>query len=312
MTRCSVVIPVHDMARYLPEAVESVLSQEGCDGDLVIVDDGSTDGSADVARRYASDRVRVIDEGRVGGPAAARNRGLVDCRGALVVFLDADDRLLRGSLSRLTLPLERDPRLAVAYGEILSIDAHGQPSGTGKPPVFRRRRPSGDVLVALLRGTPIATPGAACIRRSHLDRAGGFRDFPVGEDWELYCRLALVGRFLYVRGPPVLEYRSHPGSLTATRAEFFENLQPAIEAIYGNADIRARLPKSFLAERRKRCIAGAHAYAGRIALKHRRWATARRHLFECLRRDPVRPREAVFLLAALAGWLPGPLRRRIK
>ncbi len=310
--RCSVVIPVRDMAGYLPEAIESVLAQEGCDWDLAIVDDGSTDGSKDVARRYASERVRVIDEGRLGGPAAARNRGLRDCRGDGVVFLDADDRLLKGSLARLVLPLERDPLLAVAYGEVLSIDALGRPLGAGRPPVFRRRRPSGNVLAALLRGTPIATPGAACIRRSHVEQAGGFRSLPVGEDWELYCRLALRGRFLYLKGPPVLEYRSHPGSLTATRTEVVEHLQPAMDAIFSNADIRARVPSQVLAEQRRRCIAGAHAYAGRLALKHHRWAAARRHLFECLRRDPVRPREAVFFLAALAGWLPGPLRRRIK
>ncbi len=308
--RCSVVIPVRDMARYLPEAVESVLAQEGCDFDLVIVDDGSTDGSGDVARRYASERVTVVEGG--AGVAAARNRGLLRGRGPAVVFLDADDRLVPGALARLALALERDPLLAVAYGEVVTIDASGRPLGEAHRPIFGRRRPSGDVLAAMLRGSPVISPGAACIRRRHLDEAGGFRGLPAGEDWELWCRLALAGRFRYLRGVPVLEYRSHPSSLTATRGCLVEDMQPAVEAIFGNPAIRARFPAWFLREERRRCVTGVYAYAGRVALKNRRWAVARRHLFECLRRDPLRPREAIFLVAAIARWLPGPLRRRIK
>ncbi len=310
--RCSVVIPVRDMARYLPEAVESVLAQEGCDFEIVIVDDGSTDGSADVARRYASDRVRVIEEGGLGGPAAARNRGLRECHGEAVVFLDADDRLRRGTLARYLSALEADPRLAVVYGEVLVIDAEGRPIGTGKPPANRQRRPSGDVIRKLLRGTPIVTPGAACIRRSHLERAGPFRDLPVGEDWELYSRLALSGTFLYLRSEPVVEYRRHAASLTARRAERIEALLPAMDAVYGNPDVRARFPADVLARQRRKCLASAYGYAGRTALKNANWAVARRNLFECLLRHPWRPREWVFLLAALLRWVPRPLHRRIK
>ena len=312
MPRCSVVIPVRDMARYLPEAVESVLGQEGCEFDLVVVDDGSTDGSKDVARRYASARVTVVAAGAPEGLAAARNRGLLHTRAPAVVFLDADDRLVRGALARLVGALERDPRLAVAYGEVVPIDPDGRPLGPARRPIFGRRRPSGDVLAAVLRGSPVISPGAACIRRRHLDDVGGFRGLPVGEDWELWCRLALAGRFRYLRGAPVLEYRSHPLSLTAARGDRVEDLLLAVDAIYGNPAIRARFPPWFLREERRRCLTGVYAYAGRIALKNHRWAVARRHLFECLRRDLMRPREAVFLLAALARWIPGPLRRRIK
>jgi len=310
--RCSVVIPVRDMARYLPEAVESVLAQEGCDCDLVIVDDGSTDGSGEVARKYASRRVTVVADGKAEGLAAARNRGLLHVRAPAVVFLDADDRLIRGALARLLGPLESDPLLAVAYGEVVPIDELGRRLSAARRPIFGRRRASGDVLAAVLRGSPIITPGAACIRRRHLDEAGGFRGLPVGEDWEFWCRLALVGRFRYLHGPPVLEYRSHPTSLTATRGDRVEDLQLALEAIYGNPAVRARFPAWFLRQERRRCLTGVYAYAGRIALKNRRWAVARRHLVECLRRDPTRLREAIFLLAALARWIPGPLRRRIK
>jgi cellulose synthase/poly-beta-1,6-N-acetylglucosamine synthase-like glycosyltransferase len=229
-----------------------------------------------------------------------------------VVFLDADDRLRPGALARYVNALETDPDLSVVYGEVLVIDAEGRPFGTGKPPIFRRLRPSGDILQRLLRGTPIITPGAACIRRSRLERAGPFRNLPIGEDWELYARLALTGTFRYLRFPPVVEYRRHPASLTARRAERIEALLPSIDAVYGNPDMRARFPERMLARQRRRCIAGAYGYAGRTALKNGNWAVARRSLFECVRRHPWRARDWIFLLAALLRWVPRPLQRRIK
>jgi len=310
--KCSVVIPVRNMARYLAEAVESVLAQDARIEDVIIVNDGSTDGTAEVARRYASKKVRIIDEGRIGSAGGTRNRGLRECKGDAVIFLDADDRLLPGAIERFLRRLERDPGFAVAYGEVRVIDEEGRPLGTGRPPIFTRRRPSGDALPRLLRGTPVVAPGAACIRLDNLRRAGPFTSLPVGEDWELYVRVATTGRFSYLRGDPVLEYRRHGASMTATRAESVEAVFPTIEAIYGNPAIQARFRPWFLASQRRRCVAGAYAHAGRVALRNRNWGAAGRNLFECLRRDPWRPREAVFLLAALARWLPGPLKRRIK
>jgi len=310
--RCSVVVPVRNMARYLAEALGSVLSQDEPAFEIVVVDDGSTDGTLEVARRHASERLRVIGEGRLGSAAAARNRGLREVTGDALVFLDADDRLLPFALRRFARALERDPGLAVAYGEVLTIDSEGRPVGTGKPPIFPKRRPSGDVLATLLRGTPIATPGAACIRRKNLDTSGGFSDLPMGEDWELYCRLALTGRFSYLRGAPVLEYRRHAGSVTSLRAERFDSLLPAIERIFGNPAFLNRFPAWFVKSQRRICTAGAYGFAGRNALRNGHWDAARRNLLECLRRDPWRPREMILFLAALARHLPGPLRRRIK
>ncbi|MCK6460867.1 MAG: glycosyltransferase [Planctomycetes bacterium] len=310
--RCSVVIPARDMASYIAEAIESVLAQEEPALEIVVVDDGSADATPDIAGRYGPDRVRVIREGRLGSVGAERNRGLREARGDAVVFLDADDRLAPSALRRFLRALERDPGLAVAYGEVLVVDAEGRAIGTGKAPLFRKRRPSGEILERLLVGTPVVTPGAACIRRKNLDTAGGFSTFPMGEDWELWCRLALTGRFSYLRGPPVLEYRRHPGSMTSTRAERFESLLPAIDAIYGNPALRARFPAWLLAARRRSAVAAAYGFVGRTALRNGSWDMARGNLLECLRRDPWRARELVLLVASLVKWLPGPLRRRIK
>src|SRR5687768_14974485 len=87
----SVVIPCYNRARFLPEAVETVLDQTYPNSEIVVVDDGSTDNTAEVVKGYP--RVRYLRQHQQG-PSAARNTGLRACRGQYVVFLDADDRLL--------------------------------------------------------------------------------------------------------------------------------------------------------------------------------------------------------------------------
>jgi hypothetical protein len=168
------------------------------------------------------------------------------------------------------------------------------------------------VLLAVLGDTPILTPGAACVRRRSFEEAGGFRDLPVGQDWELWCRLARIGPFRYLGPPPVVEYRSHAASQTAATRDFVAEIMPTIDAIYGDPALARRVPPARLARLRRRAVTSAHANALRFALKNGRWDDARRHGLRCLGRDPTRFREAVFLVAALLRWLPAPLRRRIK
>src|SRR5215211_9350661 len=91
----SVVIPCYNQAHFLGEAIESVLSQSYRNFEILVVDDGSTDNTSEVASRY--ERVRIVrQENR--GLSGARNRGLREAKGEYVVFLDADDRLLPGAL----------------------------------------------------------------------------------------------------------------------------------------------------------------------------------------------------------------------
>ncbi len=94
----SVVIPVFNAERFVAEAIESVLGQEGAEVEVVVVDDGSTDGSVAVAERFG-DAVRVV-RGEHAGIGAARNRGVEGARGEYVAFLDADDLWARGKLAR--------------------------------------------------------------------------------------------------------------------------------------------------------------------------------------------------------------------
>lgn len=117
MTLVSVVIPVRDGARYLAEAIESALAQRDAAVDVVVVDDGSVDASAAIARRYAPD-VRLLERER-GGAGAARNAGVGLARGTHLAFLDADDVLAPRSLAaRLEAAARHTPSPDLVWGRV--------------------------------------------------------------------------------------------------------------------------------------------------------------------------------------------------
>ncbi len=122
--KVSVIIIFLDAERFIEEAIESVRSQTFRDWELLLVDDGSTDGSSAIARRYTTEhapRVRYLEHpGHANrGMSAARNLGLAEARGALVAFLDADDVWLPRRLERHVKVLEGRPDVAMVYGPTL-------------------------------------------------------------------------------------------------------------------------------------------------------------------------------------------------
>ena len=119
----SVVIPCYNYGRYLPAAVSSVLQDEGVQVDILIVDDASTDGSAEVAQSLAATypEVDVLVHEQNRGHIATYNDGLVRARGDYVVLLSADDQLTPGSLSRATALLEAHPEVAWVYGAVCRV-----------------------------------------------------------------------------------------------------------------------------------------------------------------------------------------------
>src|SRR3990167_8128796 len=118
--RVSVVIPTYNYARYLPQAIDSVLGQTYPHIEVVVVDDGSTDESRDVLRAYGS-RIRWVQQERQG-VSAARNRGVRESRGDLVAFLDADDRWLPTKLERQVARWCNEPELGLVHAGEEIID----------------------------------------------------------------------------------------------------------------------------------------------------------------------------------------------
>jgi len=240
--RVSVVTIFRDEERFLAEAIESVRAQTFQGWELLLVDDGSVDRSADIARAHAVDdpeRIRVVQhEGGSGrGTGASRQLGLARARGELVAFLDADDVWLPGRLERDVALLDRWPDAAMAYGPTVMWD-DGTPgdlrtaprAGGGREPDrapagherLRRTGVPGDTLYeppALLetilrgRGESPATC-SVLVRREVAEAVGGFDEGFEGlyEDQAFFAKV-LLEHVAYVRAEPLDRYRQHTGSI---------------------------------------------------------------------------------------------------
>ena len=307
---CSVVVPAFNAERFLEETIHSIVQQSHPSWELLVVDDGSTDRTLEVARAIEHPRARVFTQAN-RGTSAARNRGLRESSGQYVVFLDADDRLRPTALARLVEALEDAPSCVVAYGEIRAISAAGDALDTPRPRLGKR--PSGDLLAALLVRNRILTPGAACIRRSGLMQVGPFDErLKFAEDWELWCRLAGVGEFRFVGGEPVTDYRVHPASKVHTDGLNIAHQFECIDAIYSNPKLEERFDEVTLAGYRRRSDATARSFVADRHIKAGDWRRARRHLALALRSDPWRAREILILAFCLFRWMPKRIEMSIK
>ena len=192
----SVMIGVYNGAAYLGEAIDSVLSQSHEPLELIVVDDGSDDGSGAIAESYGA-QVRCIRQGR-GGMAASRNRAVQEASGDFFAFLDADDRFPPDKIERQLAVFEQHPELDVVYGhvtEFLSPDLDAKARAL-------LRAPSHDL--------PWPTPNLMLVRREAFSQVGLFStDLKVGIGVDWYARANEIG--LRSAVPPILalERRLH-------------------------------------------------------------------------------------------------------
>ena len=202
----SVVIPCYNQAHFLGEAIESVLSQSYPHHEIVVVDDGSTDDTSEVASRY--DGVRLVRQENQGANAA-RNTGIRHSEGDYLVFLDADDRLLPEALEVGVRELEAHPECAFVFGHSDIIAEDGIHLRTPLPPLI-----GDDLLTILLSRSFYVVPGEVMHRRSTLENAGLFDEsLNASEDYELYFRIMRKSS-VYCHGKTVLEHREHDANTT--------------------------------------------------------------------------------------------------
>ena len=173
----SVIIPVYNYERYLGEAVECVLSQTYQRHEVIVVDDGSTDGSADVAKSFADRGVRYCHQVQAGiGPA--RNKGVELAQGELLAFLDADDRWPREKTERQLAAFESDPALEMVFGQAVQLQ-NGPEWEAG---VNENKLPEAGMV-------PGMVPGTMIVKRDAFDRVGKFPGgLKVGEFIDWYAR----------------------------------------------------------------------------------------------------------------------------
>jgi glycosyltransferase involved in cell wall biosynthesis len=209
----SVITATYNYGRFLAGALDSVLRQTFQDFEVVVVDDGSTDDTPAVVRRYLADpRVSYQRTDHVGQPAA-KNAGIRLARAPLLAFLDADDLWLPGKLERQVALFRRRPRLGVAYTRRLLMDEDGYDLEYPQPPLFRGR-----VLAELVRGNFVCF-SSCMVRRRVLDRVGVFDEaLPLAIDYDLWLRIARRYAFDYVDAP-LVRYRVGHASLSQRRVE---------------------------------------------------------------------------------------------
>jgi glycosyltransferase involved in cell wall biosynthesis len=276
----SVVIPCFDQGHFLAEALESVLAQAHRPVEVVVVDDGSNDNTSAVARRYPGVRC-IRTENR--GLARARNLGLRESSGELLVFLDADDLLLEGAIEAGLQALEGHPECAFVFGG----SRFSMSDGSTPPPPQRAAREA-DVYAQLLAGCPIVATSSVMYRRQVFDELGAFDpSISAAADYDVYYRVARA-RPVHNHGAEVAIYRRHGGNMTTNSRGM---LRANVRAIRRQRRWIWRRPGYWTAYRRGVSYWQAHlgtqvAHQLQRDVQHRRYVRAARALVALVRYAP--------------------------
>lgn len=308
----SVIIPVYNVASYLTECLDSVLAQTYADFELLLVDDGSTDGSADLCDDYAcrDARVTVLHQANAG-PAAARNAALQVAAGDFLAFVDADDVVHRQYLEVLVSQFDSRPDVDVVCASYQMVGKGALPLSSALPVRYARRELSGEeALLAMLYQQPHAdsSPWGKLFRSSLFEGLRFPAAFRVYEDLYLLAQLyPLVHRVVCI-DLPLYYYRKQDAgtlnSLSIRRSDAFDVLQ-TLEAQYmvtGRPQLirAARERRLAVAMNILRLLSRQPHTDANIAMAHRCW----QHI-KALRRESIRDGQARLKnrLAAMFSYL---------
>ena len=236
--RVTVLLCVYNGERYLAEAIDSVRAQTFSDYELLVIDDGSTDGTPALLEAICRDepRLRVVRQDNAG-LTVSLNRGLALARGDVIARQDADDVSLPHRLAGQVAWLEAHPETLVVGCRYGRTDAQGRVFGAGAVPVTDL-----GIRLALLDHNAIPHSGATFRRRPVLDAGGYDETLRTAQDYDLWCRLALTGGLRNLRRV-ALHRREHGGRVGATQqADQLAN-RDAIAARYRAAILDGQGPR---------------------------------------------------------------------
>ncbi len=217
---CSVIIPTRDCLDYLPAALSSIAMQHLDGLEVIVVDDGSLDGTVEWVAKHWPD-VRVVETGGVG-PAKARNAGIALSNAPLVAFLDADDWWWPKKLAPQIAYHAAHPETAFSFTDYLHV-AEGESRGTcfehWQAPL--RQRESADYFaldeaLSVLLATNLVGTSTVVASKAALEKAGGFANLASAEDWDLWLRLAAASPVACCKSLTAT-YLMRPGSATQKR-----------------------------------------------------------------------------------------------
>lgn len=274
----SIVIPAYNNRRYLPAALDSCLAQTYPRCEVIVVDDGSTDGTDSLIRDRYGARVRLLRQSN-RGPSAARNAGIQAAHGDYVKFCDADDQLLPDITARSMAILAAQPGASVVHTRYHYVAE----DGATHLPVKRPSLPSGDVYCDLLlsNGDFVLTSAVTAPRRLLLDCGGFDESLFVAEDWDLFLRLAAQVPFHYIDDDLVL-YRHHAGNLHTASLKAAQGRLIAVQKAQATALAKGCLDRAAL----DRLLAGRYQHLGIVYWRTGQRRAARAQFEQANRIDP--------------------------
>jgi glycosyltransferase involved in cell wall biosynthesis len=209
--KVSICIPTYNRKDYLKETIESVFAQTYKDYEVVIVDDGSTDGTAEMLNNIDLPIRCYWQEN--SGDAAARNKLIKLAQGEFITFIDSDDLLMHDAVERMMNVMEAEGGEVIVYGPYLRIDQNGNVFGKFKTKLY-----SGHITKYLFQNIFVYSCGSM-FQKKVLETANGFdTSLPVCSDYDLWLRLSLKHRFIALP-EPTFKRRRHTGNLSALSIE---------------------------------------------------------------------------------------------
>lgn len=270
----SIIIPAYNQGHFLGAAIESALGQTYPNVEVIVVDDGSTDDTPQVAAGYAGERLRVVRQANAG-LSAARNTGIRHARGKFLSYLDSDDQFLPEKIALLMEAMQSDPQIGLVAGQAIPVDEQGNQIGR----IFDEPLPAQPER--LLLGNPLHV-GSVLVRQSWQERAGFFDErLRSYEDWDMWLRLGLLGCGMRFVSRPVSLYRFHGRQMTRDGRQ----MTTATFAVLDNLFARTDLPQSWLALR-PQAYAQAHLRAAAQSFHAAAYEQAHTHLRQAVEHNP--------------------------
>ena len=273
--KVSICIPTFNRKDYLKETLESVFAQTYRDFEVVIVDDGSTDGTGDLIKNAGLKNLRYYWQENAGD-AAARNKLIKLAQGEFIVFIDSDDLLMPDAVERMMRVVEERDREVIVYGPYLRIDQEGNVYGR-----YRQKLYSGDITKYLFQEIFIHSCGSMFPKRV-LEIANGFdTSLSVCSDYDLWLRLSLEYCFIAL-AEPTFKRRRHSSNLSAISFENRLTELQVLERFYYEKGGHNVIPKRIAMHR-----LGKEEYRVAVsALKEGKLQIAREYLRESFRHYP--------------------------
>ena len=223
--RVTIVIPTYNALAFLPETLASVYQQTYQDFEVIVVDDGSADGSLDWLKAQNFARLRALSQENQG-VSVARNRGVREARGEFIAFLDADDLWEPEKLEKQLAVFAAKPDTGLVHTGTRILEADGSLGATFGVSA------EGDTLTRVIRSNPIRCGSTPLVKKACFEEVGLFDSSLLrSEDWEMWVRVAAKYPFGVV-DEPLVRYRQHASNKSKDYKKLLQNMERIVEKIY--------------------------------------------------------------------------------